>query len=72
MAADANKKTPILLCHGDSDQVVNPKYGQQTAEKLQSFGYDITRKTYRGLAHSACPEEIRDIANYLQKQIPSI
>ncbi|KAI8889559.1 Phospholipase/carboxylesterase [Backusella circina FSU 941] len=72
MAADANKKTPILLCHGDADPVVNPKYGQQTAEKLQSLGYDITRKTYRGLTHSASPEEIRDIADYLQKQVPSI
>lgn len=72
MESDANKKTPILMCHGDSDPVVKPQYGRDSAEKLKTMGYDITLKTYRGLVHSANEEELRDIAQFLQKTIPSI
>lgn len=72
IGSDANKKTPILMCHGDADPVVKPEYGFESAEKLKSMGYDITRKTYPGLPHSANEEEIRDIAQFLQKTIPAI
>lgn len=72
MESDANKKTPILMCHGDSDPVVKPQYGKDSAEKLKTMGYYITLKTYRGLVHSANEEELRDIAQFLQKTIPSI
>ncbi|KAI9252739.1 Phospholipase/carboxylesterase/thioesterase [Helicostylum pulchrum] len=72
MGSDANKKTPILMCHGDNDPVVKPEYGRESAEKLESLGYDVTRKTYPGLVHSANDKEIRDIAEFLQKTIPAI
>lgn len=70
IASDANKKTPILMCHGDADPVVKPEYGFESADKLQSMGYNVTRKVYPGLPHSANEEEIRDIAQFLQKTIP--
>lgn len=60
-----------MLCHGDSDNVVNPRLGKVSAEKLESFGYNITRKTYPGLAHSANEQELRDIAEFIQKVIPN-
>lgn len=60
------------MCHGDEDPVVNPKYGKESAEFLNSSGYNVTRKTYPGLPHSANEEEIQDIAEFLQKTIPKI
>ncbi|KAI7865202.1 Phospholipase/carboxylesterase/thioesterase [Mucor mucedo] len=72
MASDANRKTPILMCHGDEDPVVKPIYGQESAEKLQSMGYNVTRKTYPGLVHSANDKEIIDIAEFLKTTIPPI
>ncbi|KAI8979184.1 Phospholipase/carboxylesterase/thioesterase [Mycotypha africana] len=72
MAADANKKTPILMCHGDLDNVVKPEYSKESAEKLQSLGYDITRKTYPGLQHSANEKELLDIRDFLKKVIPAV
>ncbi|CAO3622316.1 unnamed protein product [Mucor hiemalis] len=72
MESDANKKTSILMCHGENDPVVKPQYGRDSAEKLKTMGYDITLKTYPGLVHSANEQEIRDIAQFLQKTIPSI
>ncbi|KAI8644790.1 Phospholipase/carboxylesterase/thioesterase [Parasitella parasitica] len=70
IASDANKKTPILMCHGDADNVVKPEYGRESAEKLESLGYDVTKKTYPGLAHSANEKEINDIKQFLEKIIP--
>lgn len=70
MASDANRKTPILMCHGDSDPVVKPEYGKESADKLKSLNYPLTFKTYPGLTHSASPQEIADIAEFLKKVIP--
>ncbi|CAO3626759.1 unnamed protein product [Mucor fragilis] len=72
IASDANRKTPLLMCHGDADPVVKPEYGFESADKLQQMGYNVTRKVYPGLPHSANEEEIRDIAQFLQKTIPPI
>lgn len=64
----ANMETPILLCHGDSDPIVHPRYGKATFEKLESFGYKyVTYKTYPGLVHSANDQEMLDIAQFIQK-----
>ncbi|CAO3674154.1 unnamed protein product [Rhizopus stolonifer] len=70
MASDANRETPILMCHGDSDPVVKPEYGKESADKLKSLNYPLTFKTYPGLTHSASPQEIADIAEFLKKVIP--
>ncbi|KAG0873070.1 hypothetical protein G6F35_006866 [Rhizopus arrhizus] len=71
MASEANKQTPILMCHGDEDPVVKYEYGKASAEQLQSLNYNVTFKTYRGLTHSANAQELGDIAQFLQKTIPS-
>ncbi|KAI8076790.1 Phospholipase/carboxylesterase/thioesterase [Halteromyces radiatus] len=71
MGSDANKKTPILMCHGDMDSVVQYQFGEESAERLQQYGYDVTFKKYRGLAHSANPEEIQDIAKFIKDRLPS-
>ena len=69
--ADApNQKTPIFMGHGDADPLVKVQWGQSTAEKLRSWGYDVEFKTYRGLPHSAAPQEIDDLENWLKARIP--
>lgn len=47
-AGDANKDTPFFMGHGDSDEVVKHKWGQQTAEFLRKeLGHKVDFKTYR-------------------------
>ncbi|KAF9575563.1 hypothetical protein EC968_002499 [Mortierella alpina] len=70
MAANANKKTPIFFGHGDADQVVKYEYGQQTSEFLQTHGYNVQFHTYPRMDHSVCPEELRDMLNFLKETIP--
>ncbi|KAI8393972.1 Phospholipase/carboxylesterase/thioesterase [Radiomyces spectabilis] len=68
MVAEANKKTPILMCHGDADTVVQYKFGQESADHLKQMGYNLTFNTYPGMAHSACPKELIDISDFLKQR----
>ncbi|KAI8339652.1 Phospholipase/carboxylesterase/thioesterase [Chlamydoabsidia padenii] len=70
MGSDANRKTPILMCHGDADSVVQFQFGEESADRLKSYGYDVTFKKYHGLAHSADPVEIQDITAFIKSRIP--
>eukprot|EP00123_Amoebidium_parasiticum_P000384 comp10940_c0_seq1/m.5517 comp10940_c0_seq1/g.5517 ORF comp10940_c0_seq1/g.5517 comp10940_c0_seq1/m.5517 type:complete len:218 (-) comp10940_c0_seq1:208-861(-) len=67
---EANKKTPIFMAHGNADQVVPYQWGKMSAEKLKEFGLDITFKTYPGMGHSACDEEIEDLQEFVTKILP--
>lgn len=67
-----NVETPILMGHGDSDSMVKPEWGRISAEKLREEGYKVELKVYRGLEHSAAPEEIDDVEAYLNQRIPAV
>lgn len=67
-----NKQTPIFMGHGDRDPVVKYEYGKMTAEQLREWGWTIDFRTYKGLPHSAAPEELEDLESFLLKQIPDL
>ncbi|KAI0173662.1 Phospholipase/carboxylesterase [Hypoxylon sp. FL1284] len=67
---DNNHKTPILMCHGDADQVVPVNLGKMSYEKLEKDGFDITMKLYPGMPHSADLEELNEIEAFLQARLP--
>lgn len=71
-ADSPNQKTPIFMGHGDADPVVKHQWGNMTANKLKEWGWDVDFRTYRGLPHSAAPQEIDDLAQYLQARIPEM
>uniref|UniRef100_A0A1E1X8S0 palmitoyl-protein hydrolase n=1 Tax=Amblyomma aureolatum TaxID=187763 RepID=A0A1E1X8S0_9ACAR len=70
MAAVGNHETPILLCHGDCDDLVPLHWGQLTSELLKKFAKDVTFRQYKGMGHSSCEEETKDIATYLHSRLP--
>ena len=71
-AESPNQKTPIFMGHGDADPLVKVQWGQGTAEKLRSWGWEVDFKTYRGLPHSAADAEIDDLEEYLKARIPDL
>lgn len=71
-ADSPNQRTPIFIGHGDADPLVRVQWGQASADKLKSMGYDVEFKTYRGLPHSAAPEEIDDLERFLKQRIPDL
>ncbi|KAI6089643.1 Phospholipase/carboxylesterase [Hypoxylon rubiginosum] len=67
---DHNRKTPILMCHGDQDQVVPYNFGKMSYENLKGQGFDVTMKIYPGMAHSADLEELNEIEAFLTARLP--
>ncbi|XP_015231140.1 PREDICTED: acyl-protein thioesterase 1 [Cyprinodon variegatus] len=73
-ANSANKDMHVLQCHGEADNLVPFMFGVQTAEKMKSLinPSNITFKSYRGLPHSVRPEELIDVKQFIEKQLPDI
>lgn len=62
-----NKNTPLLQCHGDCDPIVPYKWGQMTATFLKQFMTQTEFKTYRGVMHTSCDEEMLDMKKFIEK-----
>ncbi|CAG2164114.1 unnamed protein product [Oppiella nova] len=60
-----NKHVPVLQCHGDSDPVVQTRWGQLTADVLSKALTKHQFKTYRGMGHSSCNEEQNDAKTFI-------
>lgn len=67
-----NKETKIFMGHGDSDPLVRYAWGQKTAETLKEWGWNVELKTYKGLQHSASPQEIDDLEKYIAERVPEL
>ncbi len=63
---EVNKSMPILVGHGTWDQVVPPVLADQAIEHLKEQGFSCSYKKY-GMEHSVCPEEIDDIAAFINQ-----
>ena len=67
--ADANRATPVLLCHGDADQVVAFEHGQLSFAELRGAGADAEFKPYRSMGHEVCDEELQAVAAFLAARL---
>uniref|UniRef100_G1NEM1 Acyl-protein thioesterase 1 n=2 Tax=Meleagris gallopavo TaxID=9103 RepID=G1NEM1_MELGA len=73
-AVGVNKEIPVLQCHGDCDPLVPLMFGSLTVEKLKSMinPANITFRTYSGMMHSSCIEEMMDIKQFIDKHLPPV
>ena len=63
-------QTPVFLGHGELDAKVPAKLGRQAASTLEAMGMDVTWRGYEKLGHwYKVPEELDDIANFLQYKV---
>lgn len=60
-------KGSILQGHGNSDPVVPYEFGSITGKLLKSSGINVDFKTYSGMGHSSCDDEMKDVKNYIAK-----
>jgi predicted esterase len=69
--SESNKATPILMCHGDADQVVRFNWGKKSLVALQSLLGEkaVDFHVYPGMAHSACMEEIQEVIKFVRRTI---
>lgn len=60
----ADKALPILLCHGEFDGVVSPRFARLAVEGLEGLGFNPVLKTYP-IEHNVGMKEIMDIRAWL-------
>ena len=61
---DANRRTPVLMCHGQYDPVLPMALGVMARDWLRTQGYTVDWKEYP-IQHQVCPPEIQDISSWL-------
>ncbi|MDN4503063.1 dienelactone hydrolase family protein [Alteromonadaceae bacterium BrNp21-10] len=67
-ASEANKSTPILMCHGRMDDVVPMTFGRQALNQLEANHYPVEWHDYP-MQHNVCAEEILKISQWLQSRL---
>lgn len=68
------KDLAILQCHGELDPMVPVRFGALTAEKLRTVVTParVQFKTYPGVMHSSCPQEMAAVKEFLEKLLPPV
>ncbi|MGH8241909.1 MAG: alpha/beta hydrolase [Steroidobacteraceae bacterium] len=68
--AEANRQTPILMCHGQFDPVLPLALGVAACNWLRAAGYRVEWKEYP-MQHQVSPPQIQDIAAWLRARLPA-
>jgi predicted esterase len=63
-------QTPLLQCHGDRDQVVSIEHGRRGFKVLTEEA-KVNGKflVYKNMAHSSSDAEMRDVEEFIVKQL---
>jgi phospholipase/carboxylesterase len=61
-----NNDLPIFMAHGQYDDMIRIDRAMQSRDALVALGYPVEWHEYP-MPHSVCPEEIADIAAFLQR-----
>ena len=61
-----HQSIPIMICHGALDPVVPESLGKKSLSTLTELGFKVEYHSYQ-MEHSVCPEEIKDIGDWISK-----
>lgn len=67
--SDANRRLPVLGCHGEADTAVPISAGRDLVETLRSQGVPAEFKSYPSMDHAYCPEEAKDVTDFLSQRL---
>jgi phospholipase/carboxylesterase len=67
-AHEANRQTPILVAHGQQDDVVPLFLGNAAFKVLEHNGYPVEWREYV-MQHNVCMQELNDISAWLQQRL---
>lgn len=67
-AADANRKTPVLVCHGTVDPMVPEEMGRTCRDRLTALGYAVEYRTWP-MQHEVCGEEMEVLGRWLEARL---
>lgn len=58
---------PLFMAHGEHDPVVPFAAGEHSAELMRGLGFGVDWHAYP-MQHAVCPEEIRDLGDWLSRR----
>ena len=61
--------TPFLLCHGESDDMVDIGCAEAAAEILQNAKAQVQFQKYPGLKHEPCPDLLNLVADFVCRNL---
>lgn len=70
LAAEAVSKPPVLLIHGDADEMVPVSDLPKAAQALRAAGFDTHAHVCRGLGHGIDPEGLTLALQFLRARLP--
>jgi len=68
-ATPQNSSTPLIMCHGKADVVVDFRFGQMSYQKIKEFHSEVEMKSYDNMGHTSCPRELMDVKNFISKHL---
>lgn len=68
-SVNPNQSLPIMVMHGEQDDVVPMVLAQQSVELIKEIGFDPEFKTY-SMNHGVHPEQLREISKWFRKVLP--
>lgn len=63
---------PLLQIHGDADELVDMKWGQDSFEQLKSLGVQGEFHVQQKLGHSINRRGIAIIKEWIEKHLPEV
>ena len=64
---DGASTQPLFMAHGEHDPVVPFGAGERSAQALRGLGFSVDWHRYP-MQHAVCPEEIRDLGDWLGRR----
>ena len=69
LSAEAVSRPPVLLVHGDLDEVVPPSSMPEAAEALGEAGFEVFAHVSRGTAHGIAPDGLGVALAFLRERL---
>ena len=69
LAAEAVSKPPVLLVHGDMDDVVPPASLPEAAEALGEAGFEVFAHVSKGVGHGIAPDGLGVALAFLRERL---
>lgn len=71
LAADAKVYPPVLLVHGDRDEVVPPSSLPEAADALRAAGFEVGTHVSEGTAHGIAPDGLGLALEFIRQVLPA-
>jgi len=69
LAPETISKPPVLLVHGDADEMVPPASLPEAADALTKAGFETYTHISRGTGHGIAPDGLRAALSFIQKRL---